>query len=214
MRAVIMGNGELKENQEISSFLRAGDILIAANGGASNLLHYGIRPQIVIGDLDSLTKSQIEELNTVGASTIEHPEDKDMTDLELALRYAVDHAVKEILMFGLLGGRLDHTLANLLLLTRTDWESVRLIVKDGFDTAYLLRNRDEIELTGQPGDIVSIIPLTPIVTGVTSVGLRWPLIKAELEFGTTLSISNKMESLLARISIETGKSLLVHRTNG
>jgi thiamine pyrophosphokinase len=212
LRAVIMANGELKEELEISTYLRTDDLLIAADGGASNLLMAGIQPHVVIGDLDSLTTSQIEELSTIGVTLIEHPQDKDQTDLELALRYATAHNAKEILLLGLLGGRLDQTLANLLLLTRREWESVRLIVKAGYDTAYLLRNQDEMELSGQPGDTLSLIPVTGGVSGVTTHGLRWPLINADLDLGTTLGISNEMVGSQCRITISSGNILLVHRT--
>jgi thiamine pyrophosphokinase len=213
LRAVIFANGLLDEQTRILSLLQKDDVLIAADGGAKHMLAAGIQPHVVIGDMDSLDSLARENLREANVDFLEYPRDKDQTDLELALAKAIQMGISEILLFGLLGGRLDQTLANLLILTRKEWEGVRLILKDGADTAYLMRNRDEIFLDGEPGDIVSLIPLTERVSEVTTQGLRWPLQERDLELGTTLSVSNEMVSQQAIIKICNGKLILVHREN-
>jgi thiamine pyrophosphokinase len=142
---------------------------------------------------------------------IVYPRDKDQTDLELALTYAVNSGVQEVLFFGVLGGRLDQSLANLMLLTRDDWKDFSMVISNAPDIAYMMRDRSKISLQGNPGDIVSLIPLSAAVTGVTTHGLRWPLKNAELTLGNTISVSNEMLEKLARIEIGIGKLLLVHR---
>jgi thiamine pyrophosphokinase len=191
--------------------MRKDDLLIAADGGAQHCLDLGLRPATVIGDMDSIPPQLINDLKAQGAQLIVYPRDKDQTDLELALSYAVEQAVQEVLLFGLLGGRLDLSLANLTLLTRDDWQNVSLVVSNEPDTAYLMRDHDAVSLHGKLGDIVSLIPLTDQVTEVSTTGLRWPLESAVLALGNTISVSNEMLSESARIRIGAGKLLLVHR---
>jgi thiamine pyrophosphokinase len=166
---------------------------------------------VVIGDLDSLSPVLVDELETRGTRLVAYPRDKDQTDLELALRYAIDQGAGEILLLGLLGGRLDQTLANLLLLALPDWGDVRLVTVAGPDTAYFLRAGETLSLAGGIGDIVSLIPLSGTISGVTTHGLRWPLQGAELRFGSTLGISNEVVETPSRIQVEAGQLLVVHR---
>ena len=211
MRAVIFANGTFNTSSAIGDSINEDDLLIAADGGAQHCLYLGLRPTTVIGDMDSIAPELINDLKTHGAQLIVYPRDKDQTDLELALSYAVEQGAQEILLFGLLGGRLDLSLANLMLLARDDWQHISLIVSVEPDTAYMMRDHDVLSLRGQPGDIVSLIPLSDQVTDVSTTGLRWPLEKAVLALGNTISVSNEMLGESARIRIGTGKLLLVHR---
>ena len=210
-RAVILANGPVDKTTDISSLLHADDILIAADGGASRFQSAGIQPHVVVGDMDSIDPALLEKLKSKGIELIGYPKDKDQTDLELAIHFAVGRGMTEILLLGLVGGRLDQTLANLLMLTRPEWGGIRLIVKDGMDTAYPMRDGDEFVLEGSPGDIVSLIPLSEFVSGLTTQGLRWPLHDKLVEFGTTLTVSNEMISEKARVTIRAGNLLLMHR---
>ena len=212
MKTVIFANGEIKDERRARNAVQPSDVLIAANGGTANCLKLGFMPSVVIGDLDSLSMKERQALEENGAELIIHPRDKDQTDLELALGYAVEKGADEILLLGLLGGRLDQTLANLLLLARIEWGAVGLIVLEGPDTAYLLKGENSLDLQGKPGNTVSLIPLSPEVTNVRTSGLKWQLASATLSFGSTLSVSNEMVEKSARVSINSGQMLVVHRT--
>jgi thiamine pyrophosphokinase len=211
LRAVIFANGTFKKSSAIRASLHEDDLLIAADGGAQHCLDLGLRPATVIGDMDSIPPQLVNDLKARGTQLIVYPRDKDQTDLELALSYAVEQGVKEVLLFGLLGGRLDLSLGNLMLLARDDWQDISLVVSDEPDTAYLMRDHESISLRGHPWDIVSLIPLSDQVTDVSSIGLRWPLENAVLALGNTISVSNEMLGESARIRIGVGKLLLVHR---
>ncbi len=211
MRAVIFANGELNQPSNPLAAIRENDYLIAADGGTHHCLALGLTPQVVIGDLDSTTDEQRVSLTEKGTQFRVHPRAKDQTDLELALMHAVDEKAEEILLLGILGGRLDQTLANLLLLTRPEWQSARLTAADGLDYATLLRKGDELHIQTQEKDTVSLIPLTPKVEGITTRGLRWSLKDAVLEFGSTLGISNEASGEAAKVKIRTGQLLVVHR---
>lgn len=211
MRAVIFANGKIKSRNLIISRLRSDDILIAADGGAQHCREIGVQPDIVIGDMDSISTRLMDELQTSGTRFITYPEDKDQTDLELALSYAHQIGVNEVVFYGILGGRLDLSLANLLLLARDEWKPLSIIVIDGPDKAFLLRAQDSISIDGNPGDIVSLIPLTERVEGVSTHGLRWQLENAVLRQGNTRSVSNELLSNSAQVKVNKGKMLLVHR---
>jgi thiamine pyrophosphokinase len=213
MRAVIFANGVLNDHQTTRKNLRAGDWLIAADGGTENCLALGLQPTTVIGDLDSLSDDRREELEKQGTHFLVHPRDKDQTDLELALTLAVQEGAEEILLIGLLGGRLDQTLANLLLLARPEWQTARLVVSDGLDSAYLLHPDQPLILSGEPGEVVSLIPLTPVVEEVSTSGLRWALNDTRLSFGSTLGVSNEMTSTSCQVTFRKGVLLVVHRCN-
>jgi thiamine pyrophosphokinase len=213
LRAVIFANGSFDEPTRLRTDFNSNDIVIAADGGASICLQLGIIPDFLIGDMDSVQPELIKDLQTKGTRLIVYPRDKDQIDLELALIYALEQGAHEVLLFGLLGGRLDLSLANLMLLAKDDWKDMSLVVADGPDTAYIMHGPDTNKIQGDPGDIVSLIPLTGKVTGVSSSGLRWPLKDADLELGSTLSISNELLEQSADVKIGIGKLLLVHRAD-
>jgi thiamine pyrophosphokinase len=208
---IIFANGVIGDPVSAREAIHPDDFLIAADGGAKNCQMLGLIPHVVIGDQDSLDSADLESLENGGTQFVLYPKDKDQTDLELALRFAVSTGASEILLIGLLGGRLDQTLANLLLLSLPDWGEARLAVQDGPDTAHFLRGGSTLDLKGQAGDIVSLIPLSPVASGVTTRGLRWPLQDAELSFGSTLGISNEMIEPGPQIKFDAGKLLIVHR---
>jgi len=211
LRAVIFANGNFNPSASILSTLRDDDLLIAADGGAKHCLAAGLWPNTVIGDMDSLSPSLMQDLINHGSQLIEFSPDKDQTDFELALTYAVQQGAVDILLLGLLGGRLDQSMANILLLTRNEWKDLNLIVSDEPDIAYLMQANNTVSINGQPGDIVSLIPLSEMVTDVTTHGLRWPLDQANLILGSTLSVSNELLKTNAKIQIGSGIILLIHR---
>jgi thiamine pyrophosphokinase len=211
LRAVIFANGNFNTSTSILSSFREDDLLIAADGGAKHYLAAGLWPNVVIGDMDSLSPAMIQDLKDHGSQFIEYPPDKDQTDLELAITYAANQDADEILLLGLLGGRLDQTMANLLLLTRDEWKDIKLIVSDEPDIAYLMHDEDTVAIQGKPGDIVSLIPLSEVVTEVSTHGLRWQLNQATLSFGSTLSVSNELLQDTAKVQIGSGILILIHR---
>jgi len=211
LRAVIFANGNIAYPHAVKAAIRQDDLLIAADGGARNCISLGLTPTFVIGDMDSIASEQRAALEAGQTRFITFPRNKDQTDLELAIGFATQQGAGEILLLGLLGGRLDQTLANLLLLSREEWNRSRLVVIEGPDTAYILHDRDSLSIPGDIGDIVSLLPLSPQVTGVTTQNLQWPLVNATLHFGSTLSISNEMVSSPVEVKIHRGTMLVVHR---
>jgi len=210
-QVAIFANGEFTPPPGVENTLK-GRYIICADGGTRHALALALMPHLIIGDLDSVAAEVVRRLESEGTKVLRFPRDKDQTDLELAMGEAIRRGAEDILLLGMLGGRLDQTLANVFLLTLPAWDGARLWLVDGPDTAYLVREGDTLTLSGQPGDTVSLLPLTPTVGGVSTRGLRWALNEATLYFGRTLTISNELISERANVHVETGRMLVIHRT--
>ncbi len=145
----------------------------------------------------------VAELEAQGAAVERHPPAKNETDIELALLRAVSDGADEVLLVGAVGGRLDQTLGNLLILAREEW-GVPVTLLEGEQTAQIVRGGERVTLRGTAGSIVSAIPLSPQVVGITYSGLRYPLTNATLEFGSTRGISNELVGEMATVEIREG----------
>ncbi len=209
-RIVIFANGTLNQPARLRAKLQAGDRIFCADGGTRHALALGIRPDVIIGDLDSLPAETVSRMAAAGVTIHHHPVDKDQTDLELALEVAVAEQPDEIMLVTALGGRLDQMLANLLLLTRPEYAAVRLTLADGPQWATLLRQYQTLTIDGQPGDTLSLIPLTATVSGIDIAGVKWPLDQATVSMGSTLTISNELAGHQATVRIAQGLALVVH----
>ncbi|HIE37724.1 MAG TPA: thiamine diphosphokinase [Anaerolineales bacterium] len=207
MRAVIFANGRFPDPAAHRHLLRPDDLVVAADGGAAHARALGVTPYVVIGDLDSLEPDLRAELAEAGAQFLTRSPAKDETDLELALLYAVRQGAEEVLILGALGGRIDQTVANLLLLAHPALAGVRVRVIEGAQTAFLIR--DEALIEGRPGDTVSLIPLGGDARGVTAEGLRWPLREGTLRFGPARGVSNILLGRQARVHVREGMLLCV-----
>jgi thiamine pyrophosphokinase len=172
------------------------------------LLALGVRPDIVIGDLDSMPLEAERRLAEQGTSFIRRPRAKDETDLELALLYAVDHYSGEIVVLGALGGRLDQTLANILLLVHPVLEDRPVTLVTAFQRAWVIRDTGRIQ--GVSGDRVSLIPLGGDVLIAETAGLAWPLHGESLVFGPARGVSNVLTAAEATVTVQAGQLLCVH----
>jgi thiamine pyrophosphokinase len=211
-RIVIFANGILENPAFLLKRLQPGDRIFCADGGTYHALALGLSPEMIVGDLDSLTAETIAQMEATEVTFRRYSENKDQTDLELALDIAVAERPEEILLVTALGGRLDQALANILLLTQPKYGSVKLSLLDGLQSAIVLRDYSQLTIEGEPGDILSLVPLTPQVTGVNFSGVGWPLAQATLRLGSTWSISNVLKERQARVEIDEGMVLLVHLT--
>lgn len=212
MRAVIFANGVIVDYAACRAHLSPADRVICADGGTRHALALGLRPHLVIGDLDSFPVAERARLEAAGTHFAVYSARKDQTDLELALGAAREMGAAAVHLMGTMGGRLDQTIANLLLLAQEQWADMALSVSDGPETAWVTRS--QIEITGAPGDTVSLIALTPEVCGIDTEGLEYPLTKGTLRFGSTLGISNVLLGEGARVRLAQGVLLVVQRKNG
>jgi thiamine pyrophosphokinase len=208
-RAIIFANGDLPEPERLRQRLRADDLVIAADGGSRHCQALGLRPHAVVGDLDSLSAEARSAFEQAGVHLESHPAHKDESDLELALLYAARQGATRMVIVGALGGRLDMTLANILLLTHPALASVRVEVWHGVQTAWLIRPPGD-EVRGQAGDTLSLMPLNGDALGVVTRGLLYALANERLAFGPARGLSNVLTAATARVELRAGVLLAVH----
>jgi thiamine pyrophosphokinase len=199
----------LNKPDGVRALLQPDDVIIAADGGANYCHELGLQPDVLIGDFDSIQPELLLELEQSGCEIIPYPTHKDFTDLELALRLAQERGLDEAIVFGGAGSRLDQTLANLLLPALPELSRLRVRLVDGEQEVFLLREREEIQVRGQPGDTVSLIPLAGEAEGISTQGLEYPLDGESLTFGSTRGISNVLQREPGRVGLEKGLLLCV-----
>ena len=206
-RAIVFANGELPAGA--ADRLRPGDWLVAADGGARHCLALGRTPALVVGDLDSLTDAEQTRLEAAGVRWERHPPAKDETDLELALLSAARAGAEFIGVLGALGGRLDMTLGNVLLLAHPALAAVRVELWHGPQTLWLIRPPGG-PVAGQPGDTVSLIPLGGQAEAVTLTGFQYALHAEPLRAGPARGLSNVLTAPQAQVALSAGQLLAVH----
>lgn len=207
-RALIFANGQLPDLSAVAALIQPDDLLIAADGGAHTLLALGKTPHAIIGDLDSLLPREASSLQQAGALILRYPPEKDETDLELALQYALQQGCTTIRVVGGLGGRIDQTLANIFLLASPALSATDIRLDDGREEVFLIRSA--AILHGSAGDTVSLLPLGSPARGVTTGGLRYPLKDETLWPDRSRGVSNEMTEDEAFVRLSEGILICIH----
>ena len=208
MHVVVVANGDFQPGPRTLAALRDADLVICADGGADHVLGLGIVPHILIGDLDSTADETRRTLEDAGCQVVVFPREKDAGDTELAVQEAFLRGATRLTLLGALGGpRADHALANVLLLSLPMVQHIDARIVSEDSEIALVRRR--IDLRGEAGQIVSLLPLTPLVEGVTTDGLLYPLSGATLRQGTTHGLSNVLVEPDARVEVGDGLLLVV-----
>jgi thiamine pyrophosphokinase len=213
MNCVIIAGGTLDTtrtrswSRQIQALLKTADLIIAADSGASLMKKSGYLPHVIIGDLDSIDPDTLAFFRKNQVPVHSHPSRKNSTDTELCVEYARENGATRITLLAATGTRLDHTLANILLLLPMADAGISARILDEKNELQVVTDR--VDLTGTPGDLVSLIPLTPTVRGVTLKGLSYPLENHTLVMGSTLGVSNFFSGSTAQISIRSGTLLVV-----
>lgn len=206
-RAVIFANGILTDPPAVRDLMQDDDLIIAADGGLRNALAAGLKPRVVIGDLDSASPADLDEMKKTGVEVMRFPAEKNETDLELAIRHAINHHIQEIVVVAAVGGRLDQTLGNIALLADVP-DGVEIHLDDGSEEVRLAEK--EVQIFGKPGEIVSLIPWGEKVTSVRTEGLKYPLLDETLFSSKTRGISNELVENQASIQMSQGRLIIIH----
>jgi thiamine pyrophosphokinase len=208
MFILVVANGKLAELEWLRPILKNAEVIIAADGGARHVMNLGREPDVVVGDMDSLSPADFDQLRANGVKMLAHSPEKDETDLELALRYAIEEFDGDIFIAGALGGRLDQTLGNILLLAQDHLSGRRVEIREAHQRAWLVKGTTQIH--GAAGDVVSLIALGGDVNVAETAGLKWPLCDEQLGFGPSRGISNVMTGDVAEVRLNSGQLLCVH----
>ncbi|MEP7360439.1 MAG: thiamine diphosphokinase [Chloroflexota bacterium] len=209
---LIVADGDVPSRSAVDRLLGgAPQLVIAGDGGALKAEALGYPPRVVVGDADSLAATEVERFRGAGADIVIRPADKDESDTELALNQALERGGSRIVIVGAFGGRrLEHTLANILLLASERLKGRDICMADGASTLRVMHNAESLEISGSAQDYVSLLPLTWHVSGVTTVGLRFALTDELLEQGPARGLSNELATDSATIQIDQGRLAVVH----
>ena len=187
--------------------LAADAFVIAADSGLAQAVALGRPVDLVVGDLDSVDLDQLAAARAAGSQVEAHRPDKDATDLELALDAALTRGARAVTVVGGHGGRLDHLLANLSVLASPRWAAAS--VDAWLGEAHVVVVRDEAELTGAPGSLLTLVALGGDAHGVRTRGLRYPLDDEDLAAGTSRGVSNEFVDDRARVELRSGVLLAI-----
>ena len=208
MKAIVVAGGNAAP--EDAALLSGAELVIAADSGAQWLQGHGVSPDLIIGDMDSIDPGLLARMAAEGVEVERHPVDKDASDVELAISRALAAGASDVVIIGALGGeRLDHELANVLLLVDRRWDGVELSMARGATTARALHGGNRHELAGAAGDLVTLLPIEGDATGVRTDGLRYPLVGETLKSGRSRGLSNEVAHAPASVSLEGGTLLII-----
>ncbi|MGI6421696.1 MAG: thiamine diphosphokinase [Syntrophomonadaceae bacterium] len=208
MKCIIMANGEYGELSWYKEILSSADRIICADGGANYAQLLGIIPHCIIGDLDSISTEARNYYAGQGVSFQQYPSRKDYTDLQLALQAAAGMGAQKIIVLGSQGGRLDHSLSNLYSGIDYVKKGIEIVHYSPECTIYLLTQK--MSLSGQVGDLLSLLPLGGEAQGVNLKGFAYPLKNALLQCENPYAISNVLVSESASIQLENGVLAVMH----
>lgn len=205
--AVIVGNGSIRDYTLYYKYFEGAGMVICADGGASHVRKLGLKPDVVLGDLDSINPSDFDYFKEKGVRLFKFPVEKDMTDTELAAQYAIEQGYRRLILIGGLGTRWDHSLANVFLLKKLLDKGVEGLIVDEQNEIMVIK--DSVLLQRDKYTNITLLPLSEKVEGVTTQGLYYPLKDASMDIGSTLGVSNQFTGEQARVSIKDGILIVI-----
>lgn len=203
-RCVIITAGELGDPQRYQGAIRPGDFVICCDGGYAHAQTLGVQPDLILGDFDSYEGELPAGIPTEGFSSI-----KDDTDTMLAIKEAIHRGYEEVLLLAALGGRMDHSFANLQSLMYLRKAGRQGQIFGARDRAYLLLSGESLTLPREEGVAVSVFSYGEQAEGVTLQGLFYPLRDATLTSAFPLGVSNHFAAPKAEISVSKGALLVL-----
>jgi thiamine pyrophosphokinase len=219
-KGIVVGNGRCPDRDGLpAETLDDAQIVVAADGGVACALALGLRPDVVVGDADSLELSDLNRLGQLGIPLVRVSPHKDASDLELAVREAVGRGARSLVILGALDGdRVEHSMANLMLLTLPELARADASIVDERSTVRVLDAADTssaaLRLSGQAGDFISLFPWAGPAEGITTEGLRYPLRDEPLPVGPSRGLSNELVGTSATVRLRGGRLLVVHTRRG
>jgi thiamine pyrophosphokinase len=191
----------------VRALLPSGAMVIAADSGVDHAHALGLRVDVAVGDLDSVSPAALAAARAGGARVRVHPPAKDATDLELALGEARDLGARRVVVVGGADGRFDHLLANALLLAAPAFADLEVEALLGSARVAVVRGHRRLH--GRTGALLTLLPVHGPARGIVTEGLRYPLAGEDLSVGSTRGVSNVFLGPEAVVTVQSGTLLAV-----
>lgn len=206
---VLVSGGRLGDKNFFSKILAEtpNRLLICCDGGADHLAAMSMLPDVLLGDMDSIEPMQLAHCERQGVKIIKYSVDKDFSDTALALDFALSLHPQTIDIWGAQGGRIDHALSNLFLLLKARKEGIKARLMDEYCEAFTAM--DDVVFTESKECVVSLLALSPCVSGITLQGFLYPLTDGKLKMSESRGLSNVITADPATVHIRSGHLLVV-----
>jgi thiamine pyrophosphokinase len=205
-RIIIVANGVLYP--QIIKEIQKTDFIIGVDRAAYWLIEHGVVPSIAIGDFDSTSRGEFEKIHTVISAVKIYSPEKDFTDTELAVNYAIKQRPSSIVVYGGVGTRLDHTFGTLLLLERCQKFGILAVFRDQTNEAAVVGRGRTILKKREGSRYVSVVPITNSIQ-ISLSGFKYEISKKTIIRGQTIGISNEFINKQATITIHRGLAFII-----
>jgi thiamine pyrophosphokinase len=204
---VLSGGDPLGPEVPAAAVLIPGSYVVAADSGIEHALAQGWPIDLAVGDFDSVDPDALARVAADGVIIDRHPTAKDATDLELALAAGAARRPDELVVVGGAGGRLDHLIGGLLALTNDALAEIRVSALVGPARVFVVR--DLVELEADLGALVTLVPIGGPARGITTHGLRYPLLDEDLLTASTRGVSNEVVDRRVTVTVTAGVLLAI-----
>lgn len=207
MHSVIVGGGPIISIDDYRQLLEKADEIVCADGGLRYLDMLDMLPSIIIGDFDSVDQSLLDKYKHQGVSLEQFPIRKDATDSELTIDYVISRKPSQVTLIGMTGARIDHGLANILMLRKFFDKDIPAVILDDHNKIYF--GRGNMTIQGSVGEMLSIIPISKELHGVKTIGLDYPLNDEILYNDRSRGVSNVIKTGEVKINTVLGDFLII-----
>lgn len=208
---LVMLAGKPPSKHDVMQIMKNTDRVLAIDGGASILIEYGVVPDIAIGDFDSILPKDLGYLREIDVPLATFKSDKDFTDLELGLKFLLSMKASSAKILGASDGHPDHHLANYMAISLDAFRSINLEILNPPFRSFVVREGNATNIEGNPGDLVSIIPLSDEVDIELFSGVKWEVDNLKIMRGEARTLRNQLSSSSATLLTTRGKSIVVHK---
>ena len=213
MQACVFLNGSPDPPDLLRDVAARADLVIAADGGARHALDAGVRPDLIVGDLDSFGERGIREAEGRGIPLERHPVRKDKMDGHLAILAAGDRGATDVDLVCATGRQLSAVFAVPHILLAAERAGLRATLVAGWGRAFVVEAGYR-KVAGEPGDGVSVFPVGGAAEGVNLEGFAYPLEDARLEIDDTLGFHNELVGESGLVGVGEGALFVIHEREG
>jgi len=211
MKVIIISGGNPPSKELLINEIAEDTFLIGADSGANCLFDYNVKPDLLVGDFDSIDKKVLDYFKENNCIIDIYPTEKDFTDTEIAVERALRMKPNEIVLLGCTGSRVDHLLGNIGMLKICLENGVDACIMD--ENNYIRLINASTSLKGTVGQIFSLQSYGDEIIGLTIEGAKYPLNNYNLKIGQSITISNEFLSPEVQLNFKSGMLMIILSTD-